>query len=328
MQKLPKNLLLTLIMFMIPAVIMSPAMASEKKPPDGKIAVVNGTIITQEEFDREMNQVRQRLDRMGRPLTRSQLSEIEKRVLERLINNELLDQVAKKKGITVDEQEVDDQMNKIKKRFPNEKEFKKAIETMSLSEKDVRSQIQKSLSVRKLIDQEIAQKITITAKETRAYYDGHPDLFKKPEEIRASHILIKVESGSNESQKADSYKRIEDVQKKIQQGGDFASLAKAYSEGPTSVKGGDLGFFSRGRMVKPFEEAAFALAPGEVSEIVETRFGFHIIKVIEKNPETTRSYGEVKDQLQEYLKQQEVKRQLEDYIEGLKSKARIEIFLT
>jgi peptidyl-prolyl cis-trans isomerase C len=153
-------------------------------------------------------------------------------------------------------------------------------------------------------------------------------MFKRPEEIRASHILIKVDPKSDESQKADSYKKISEIQVKVQQGGDFAALAKEFSQGPSNVKGGDLGFFKRGQMAKPFEEAAFALAPGEVSGIVETRFGYHLIKVFEKNPETISEYGAVKDRLKQSLEQKEVQKQMEVYLEGLKSKGKVERFLT
>jgi peptidyl-prolyl cis-trans isomerase C len=199
---------------------------------------------------------------------------------------------------------------------------------MNLSEADVKTQIEKGLSIQQLVKQEFSQKVNVTDKETKTYYEGHQDMFKRPEEIRASHILIKVDSKANESQKEASYKKISEVQAKIQQGGDFATLAKEFSQGPSNVKGGDLGFFGRGRMVKPFEKAAFALAPGEVSGIVETQFGYHLIKVFEKNPETISEYSAVKDRLKQSLEQQEVQKRMEVYVEGLKNKGKIERFLT
>ena len=153
-------------------------------------------------------------------------------------------------------------------------------------------------------------------------------MFKRPEEVRASHILIKTDSKSSDKEKAASYKKIKEIQFKLQQGEDFAALAKKYSEGPSNVKGGDLGFFKRGQMVRPFEEAAFVLKPGEVSGIVETRFGYHLIKVFEKNPETISEYPTVKDRLEKFLEQQEVQKQMEVYVEGLKSKGKVERFLT
>jgi peptidyl-prolyl cis-trans isomerase C len=308
--------------------IVGPAMALEKQSSDEKVAVVNGTVITRESFDREMGRVRQQLARSGRPMTRAQLSGVEKRVLENLINNELLFQETERKGIKVEEQAVNEQLAKIKKRFPSEVAYKSTISKMNLSEADVKTQIEKGLSIQQLVKQEFSQKVNVTDKETKTYYEGHQDMFKRPEEIRASHILIKVDSKANESQKEASYKKISEVQAKIQQGGDFATLAKEFSQGPSNVKGGDLGFFGRGRMVKPFEKAAFALAPGEVSGIVETQFGYHLIKVFEKNPETISEYSAVKDRLKQSLEQQEVQKRMEVYVEGLKNKGKIERFLT
>jgi len=308
--------------------IVQPAKALEKQTSGEKVAVINGTVITREDFDREMGRVRQQLSRSGRPMTRAQLSGVENSVLENLITNELLYQETERKGIKVGEQAVNEQLNKIKKRFPNEEAYKSTIGKMNLSEADIKTQIEKGLSIQQLVKQEFSQKVNISDKETKAYYEGNPDMFKRPEEIRASHILIKVDSKSDESQKAASYKKISEIQVKVQQGGDFAALAKEFSQGPSNVKGGDLGFFKRGQMVKPFEKVAFALAPGEVSGIVETRFGYHLIKVFEKNPETISEYGAVKDRLKQSLEQQEVQKKMEVYVEGLKNKGKIERFLT
>jgi peptidyl-prolyl cis-trans isomerase C len=104
-------------------------------------------------------------------------------------------------------------------------------------------------------------------------------------------------------------------------------LAREYSEGPSSVKGGDLGYFGRGQMVKPFEDAAFALNVGELSEVVETRFGYHLIKVTGKNPETVVAYADVKERLQKYLKDEKVQQEVSAYVEDLKTKAKVERFL-
>jgi len=308
--------------------IVWPVMAVEKRPSGEKVAVVNGTVITQENFDREMTRVRQQLASRGRPLTRAQLSGVENNVLENLITNELLYQETERKGIKVGEQAVNEQLNKIRQRFPSEEAYKSTIGKMNLSEADIKTQIEKGLSIQQLVKQEFSQKVNVSEKDTRAYYEGNQKMFRRPEEIRASHILIKVDSKSTESQKADAYKKISEIQVKIQQGGDFAALAKEFSQGPSNVKGGDLGFFKRGQMVKPFEKAAFALVPGEVSGIVETRFGYHLIKVFEKNPETTGEYSAVKDRLKQSLEQQEVQKQMEVYVEGLKSKGKVERFLT
>jgi peptidyl-prolyl cis-trans isomerase C len=139
--------------------------------------------------------------------------------------------------------------------------------------------------------------------------------------------LIKVDPGADEAKKAEARTKIESLQTKLKKGENFDALAKEYSEGPSGPKGGDLGFFGRGQMVKPFEETAFTMKPGQVSEMVETRFGYHLIMVTDRTPESTLSYEEIKDRLEQYLKQQKVQEATAKYVETLRGKAKIERFV-
>jgi peptidyl-prolyl cis-trans isomerase C len=136
-----------------------------------------------------------------------------------------------------------------------------------------------------------------------------------------------VQADAPDDQKAAARKKIESVQQKVKKGEDFATLAKTYSEGPSGPRGGDLGYFKRGQMVKPFEEAAFRLKPNETSEIVETQFGYHLIKVNDKKPAKTMTYAEVKDRLNEHLKKQKSDSEANAYIKTLRKDAKIEKFL-
>ena len=313
----------------LPLVLGGPSgLAGEKQPPEGKVAVVNGTVITRANFDREMSRVQQRFFRKGKPLSGSQLSEIKKEVLENLINHELFYQESQKQGITVDEAAVDEKLKNLKERFSSEPEFKSFLNKENLSEAAIKSHIKRDMAIQQFIDKQFVQRITVSDEESKAYYDSHPDLFKQPEQVRASHILIKVDPGTGESQKVEARKKMENIQEKVRKGEDFAALAKEFSEGPSSAKGGGLGYFRRGQMVKPFEEKAFALRPGEVSDIVETEFGYHLIKVIDKKPETTISYEDIKGKLEEHLKREKVRKEVKRQIEELKEKGKVERFLT
>jgi len=266
------------------------ASASEKPAPDGKVAVVNGSVITQEDLDRELSVVQQRLLSDGKILNESQLLETKKRVLEGLINVELLYQEAQMQGPKVSDEAINKQLGTVKSRFPNEDEFKSSLSKMNLTEAALITQIKRALTVQQLIDKKFVQKVTVSDKETRAYYDANQAAFKQPEQVKASHILIKVSPQADETQKAAARKKIEEIQQRAQKGEDFATLAKEFSEGPSSAKGGDLGYFRKGQMMKPFEEAAFTLKPGVVSDIVETSFGYHLIKLVAKKPESTIAY--------------------------------------
>ena len=303
------------------------APAVDNQVTNDKVAVVNGTMIPKEDLDREAARVYQQLSISGKSLGEPQLKEIQKEILETLISKELLYQESQIKGINIEDDAVTTQMNTLKARFPGEVEYKKALEQMVISETALKLELRKGLAIQKLIDQEIVQKTKVSDEEIKAFYDGEPASFKKPEQVKASHILIKVEPDADDAKKAAARKKIEDVQMKIKKGGDFEALAKEYSEGHSGPKGGDLGYFGRGQMVKPFEETAFALKPGEVSDVVETRFGYHLIKVVDKKPGTIISYDETKDKIKQFLVQQKSRKQLDLYIEKLKGKAKIERFL-
>jgi len=316
--------LLVVLVFLSIALL---ALALEKQPSEGTIAVVNGSVITQEDFDREMSRVQRQLLNMGKHINDSQMPGIKKEVLENLIDFELLYQETQRKGIKIDEATINEQAMTLKKRFPSEAEFKSALTKANLSETAIKTQIARGLAIKQLIGY-VSKKATVSGQEIKAFYESHPNLFKQPEQVRASHILIKVDPQADKGKRAEAQKKIKEIQQKLQKGEDFATLAKTLSEGPTKAKGGDLGYFSRGRMVKSFEEAAFALRPNEVSDIVVTKFGYHLIKVIEKRPETTTAFEDAKDKLGQYLKQQKVQKEVSIYVHELKEKAKVEKFLT
>jgi peptidyl-prolyl cis-trans isomerase C len=303
------------------------ASAEDQKAVKDPIALVNGVKIAAKQYQRELNYYLDQASQQGRKVSDDMLPKIRTDVLNNLIDREVLFQESQKEGIDIKPQAVDQQMEAIKQKFPNQAEFEKAITKMDLSESDVKSQIKQDLAIRELIDKQVVQKIVVSDDEAKAFYDANPNLFKQPEEVKASHILIKVDSDASEAQKAEARKEIEKIQQKLKAGGDFAALAKEFSQGPSSVNGGELGYFKRGQMVKPFEEAAFALKPNEVSDIVETQFGYHLIKVLDKKPEKTFTYAEIKDQLSRNLKQQKVQKEAGVYIDKLINEAKIEKYL-
>jgi len=321
------GLFLTLVVFVSLAFIVLPSAAEEEKASEGKVALVNGSVITQGDFDREMSGLQQRLARRGESVNDEQLSELKKDVLQNLINLELLYQESQKSGIKIEETAVNEQLDAVKKQFPNDDEFNNALLKMDLTETGLKSQIKKGLAIDQFIDKRFADKITVSEKEAKSFYDSNPDAFKQPGQVKASHILIKVAPDADDAQKAAARKKIEEIQKKVERGDDFAALAKESSQCPSSASGGDLGFFGRGQMAKPFEDAAFALEPGEISDIVETRFGYHIIKTTEKKSGTTMAYEDVKEKLMQFLKQKKLQEKLGEYAKELEKKAKVERFI-
>ena len=307
--------------------VFLPAMAQEKQSSEKNAALVNGVAVSMEQYTKELTVQLARVSQQGQQISDDQMAAMKKNILDSLIEREVLYQQSQKVGIQVSDQKVDDQLAGIKKRFPNETEYKNALSKMNLSEDEVKVQIKRGLSIRELIDQQITSKVVINDEESKAYYDKNPQMFKQPEQIKASHILIKVDAKADDAQNAEARKKIEAVQQKLKDGGDFAALAKEYSEGPSSAKGGDLGYFKRGQMVKPFEEAALALKPNEVSDIVETRFGYHLIIVYDIKPEQTLTYADVKDKINQRMKQEKIEKEAVKYDDKLKKDAKLEKFI-
>ena len=301
--------------------------AEKNEPLIDKVAIVNGSVITSEEFNRELSPIKQRLSQQGQKISPEQLEGIRNEILDNLINLELLFQESRNNVIEVEKEEVDSQIKLLKQKFSNDTEFKNFLSELNLSESALKLKIKKGIAIQKLIETQIADKIKISDEESKVFYDKNPDLFKQPEQIKASHILMKVEPGADEMKKSEAKQKIKNIQQKLNKGEDFATLAKEFSEGPSKNNGGDLGYFQQGQMVKPFEDAAFALKTEEVSDIVETRFGYHIIKVIDKTPEKTIAYENVKDDLAQHLKQEKTNQEVKTYIQKLREKSKIEKFL-
>ncbi|MBW2055441.1 MAG: peptidylprolyl isomerase, partial [Deltaproteobacteria bacterium] len=296
------------------------------KPVVEKLAVVNGVVIAKVDFDRKLHQVKQHMLRQGQEISDDRLAKIKTDVLETMINEELLFQESRKKGIKVEPEAIAADLKRIKKGFATDADFKKFIAESGLTEAELQSDIERGHVINKLIDDQIAALVVIPDQEIKTFYDTHPNSFKKPEQVRASHILIKIDSKAEPSVKDEKKAELQKIQKRLKGGEDFAVLAKEFSECPSNIKGGDLGYFGRGNMVKPFEDVAFALKTGEVSDIVETRFGYHLIKVVDKKPESVVGYEDVKDNIGQYLKKEKTGKELKGYIDKLRKKAVVEKF--
>ena len=303
------------------------AAKKDEKPENPVAAVVNGTEISRKALDRELSMVTHRLGSQGQQLGKEQIDKVRTNVLNNMIDRELLYQDALKNGIQVDNKAVDAQLETMKKNFSGDEEYRKALEMMNTSEADLKANISQGMAIQQLIETKVTPQVQITDAQNKEFYDTHPELFKKPEQVKASHILIKAEPSASEADKAAARKKIEEVQAKLKKGEKFDALAKEHSQCPSSSKGGDLGYFSRGQMVKPFEDAAYAMEPGQVSDIVTTQFGYHLIQVVDKKPESTTAYEEAKDKIGNHLRQEKMIEGVNTYIQKLKADAKIQVLL-
>ena len=207
----------------------------------------------------------------------------------------------------------------------------KEAEAMGLDkEKDIRlklDDLRSRILVDALIDKRITRATSIPEDELKAYYDGHPMEFEQGEQIKARHILIRVDQNVSPEAEAKARETIEMLAKKLKDGASFAVLAEDYSEDPGSkINGGDLGFFGRGQMVKEFEDAAFATKINEVSPPVRTAFGYHLIKVTERKAPGKAPFDEVKKQIETTMLADKNRTALNDLVSELKKKYKVKIY--
>jgi len=291
-----------------------------------KIALVNGSAITWKNFKLELDNIIEYHSRKGKKASESDLKTIKESLLEKFIDRELMFQESKKNGINIDDAAVKMQIDKLKGKVGGKDGFTKYLKNINRTEDQLRSQIKIAMTTKQFFNQQFISKTNVNKEEAKAYYDKHLNQFVVPEQISASHILLKIDPKADKNLKKKTLQKMVEIQKKLYEGGSFADLAKEYSQCPSNAKGGELGFFSRGQMIKPFEEAAFSLKPGQVSDIVKTKFGYHLIKAASSKPETISPYKDVKGMILQYLITQKAKEKAASYLAGLKDRAKIERF--
>jgi parvulin-like peptidyl-prolyl isomerase len=249
--------------------------------------------------------------------------QLQQDVVERLITQELLWQEAQRRDVIASDADVDEQLEKMKSGFDTERAFLFQIEAGGFTEKAYREDIRQQRSVQQMIAGDLAQAVSVSDEEVQEFYDENIEQMTAPEAVRARHILVKL-AADDEAAREAAQDRIAAIQKELQDGADFVTLATERSDAPSAPKGGDLGYFGRGQMVPPFEDAAFALQPGEISAVVETQFGFHIIRLEERREAEAVPVAEAAERITAYLSQGKLQSAVEDLVDELHASAEIE----
>ena len=259
-------------------------------------------------------------------MPKAQRNEIYRKALDRLIDIKVLKNEVKSRNLPADEKVVTEQMQKIRERFPSEEEYKKALAGRGMTPEKLRSDMLEESRINKMMETEAAGAAAVTDAEIREFYEKNPDKFKQPEAVRASHILIRVQPGDEAARKK-ALAAIQNVHRQAKGGKDFGDLARRHSNDGSAERGGDLGFFTKDRMVPEFANAAFALKPGQISDIVQTSFGYHVIRVVERRPTINVPLEQVTGQVREFLTQQRQQEKAEAFVKVLRSKSKIEVLI-
>jgi parvulin-like peptidyl-prolyl isomerase len=258
--------------------------------------------------------------------------QLQSRVIDDLLRKRLIAQEIERRRIVISPTDIDDR---------TEIEFERILRQNNLTEEQAAQILQRQGRTLESFKRELRQAVELhlqterlrdlvvgpiepTEQELSAYLEAHREDYDTPEEVHARHILIRVPEGASEAEIAQAKKQIEDIKKELENGADFAELAKKYSQDPGSApNGGDLGFFRRGQMVREFEDAAFSLEPGQISDPVRTQFGFHLIKVEEKKPAQHPELAQIRERvLKDYIAAERTRR-FEQFYAELKAHAKI-----
>ena len=288
------------------------------------VVTVDGKDITHGEI---MQAVQMRMMQLSRQVAPQQLQQLYPQVYqemnEMMVANILLGNAAKKSSLTISEEDFTAEIEKIKAANQSEKTLEETLAENNVDLAEWKDNLRNQMLVGKLVEEKTADTVEATDIETAEFYQKNLDSFKTPETVSASHILLSFTAEDTDEAKAKKKTDLETIHAQILAGGNFEELAAEHSGCPSSQQGGSLGSFQRGQMVPEFDAVAFTMNVGDISEIVETQFGYHIIKVTDKQVAGTQTLAEVKDQLKEYLSAQKKQEALVAYIGELKEKANI-----
>jgi len=261
--------------------------------PEDPVAKIGATLITRKELDRALT-VLAAQNRIQTGSTPEAMKEAQQAALDQLIFAELIYQQGLISPPADLDKQVEFKMSQNKAKFGTPTEFEAALQQSGITEKELVEISRKDIVISSYIESKIVPSITVSDEEIKKFYDENKSGLAEEPQVKASHILIGVDAAATPEVKAKAREKAEAILKELKSGKDFAAAAKADSTCPSKEQGGDLGFFGKGQMVPEFEQAAFALKPGELSEVVETQFGYHIIKVTEGKDAEPSKIDEIK----------------------------------
>lgn len=320
-----------LFFLLLPPCLVTPATADlQDGDENGKtiVAKVNGKAIYEDQLKPYVESALKKYKKYGmKDPSPDLLKNVRKQELDRIIAQELLDQASKEIVVPDIGKKIDEKMKAMKESYPSEEQFEKHMKAKDQTISDLREFFRKKVYVDEYLSKKEVTNPEVPEAEIQRYYDNNKNNFQRKESIKVSHILIKVDKDTNPEEKEQKREKIEKIRRVILDGKDFGEAAKEYSECGSGPGGGDLGYIPKGYMPQEFDKVAFTLKKDEISEVVQTEFGYHIIKVFDRKPEGVIPYNEAKDFIAKYLKQNLAQKKMASHIEELREKAKIEIFI-
>jgi parvulin-like peptidyl-prolyl isomerase len=291
-------------------------------------ATVNGTIITVPDYIRELERIGRLKGISVEKADETTQANLKREALENLISREILYQESVKQNITIDHAVVEREVDQAKAKFATPGQFTENLRRINITEATVREQVKRGLAMRTLIERLAGTDDAATDDELKTYYEQHRDAFTQQAQVRLSHILVTLESEWPRYNKKEASDKIAPLRSRILAGEDFAAVAFAHSDCLSKAKGGDLGWFIPGQLTPEMEKAVALLKVGELSDVVEDKFGLHIIKVTERRAAVTLPFIDVREKIRSLVRQEKNITMLQRYAKSLRDAATVVILLT
>lgn len=290
------------------------------------VAKIGGKSVTMQDIQRQEDMLTQQLQGYADSTQIVAMKEtIKKQAFNNSINRVLLENALAKDGAKADKKTVDERLDSFRKNFVSDEAYNADLVKRGMNADQFRREVEIGILAEKLFDKRTASIKPVTEQDARAFYDNNEERFVQPERIKASHILLQVNKDDTDAIRAQKKAEAQRILGEIKKGADFAEMAKKYSDCPSKQQGGDLGYFERGRMDPTFEKAAFGLKTGQMSGIVETPFGYHIIKATDHAAASTVPFDQAKQNIIQYLTEQKKQQALTTYFDSLRAASNVQV---
>lgn len=312
------------VLILLYAVLLFPA-CLKAEIVDGIVAVVNNEVVTQAELNAILLPLyTQYKSTYSDEELLMKIDEAKKNILYKLIEDKLILQEAHKIGMPATDEEVAERLEQIKSQFSSSEEFKSALASQGLTVVDLKEKYREQIMIKKMVNREVRSRVSVTPIEIALFYEKNEDDFNLPAQVKVMTIMIRKSEADPESN-TDSLKKIKMIELKMAEGEDFTKLAREYSQDPSAVDGGDMGYIGKGQMMKKIDEVIFSLQPGEISETIETPVGYHVFKIVEVKEAGAESFDEARMQIENYLFQEKAKERFDEWMTNLKENAYISV---
>lgn len=290
-----------------------------------QLAMVNDVPISRQDIAHEAAIIAADIQLRNLSWTKEQIAALGTQILKTLIDRELLYQRARQRNIEIRSQWIERALMDLKSKIGRADAFENYLQSIDLSEEQLRERVRKGLIVRRLLHREVIRQVRVSEAEMQAFFRRHPEFFVHKDQARVRQILVAFHHGDDAAARGEALLRIQSIQDRLKQGADFATLALEYSDDASKARGGDLGYLERSQMIPSFAEAAFALQPGQISDIVESRIGYHLIKMVDRIPTSQMAYRNTRTKIERTLRRNKEKAAAANYLAKLKNEARITI---